>query len=159
MSCCLSGCWRNSCIGACPSPPLWMKLLSTFWIELLRTLWVGLHSTLWIELLSPLWEELLSRATGLAGLPRTQETKGPQQWGEGRGPLEHRRPCCRSWGGLCSLPGQAGCPGEHPLTSLGRTAQQGNRASWSSQDSGDKGPAAVGGGEGSLGTGRPCCRS
>ena len=40
---------------------------------------------------SPLWEELLSRTTGLAGLPRTQETKGPQQWGEGRGPVEPER--------------------------------------------------------------------
>ena len=39
-----------------------------------------------------------------------------------------------------------------PQHSLGRTPQQCNRASWFSQDPGDKGPAAVGGGEGSLGT-------
>ena len=92
MSCCLSGCWRNSCIGACPSPPLWMKLLST--------LWVGLHSTLWIELLSPLWEELLSSTTGLAGLPRTQETKGQQQWGEGGVPWNTEDPASEAeWGG------------------------------------------------------------
>ena len=39
-----------------------------------------------------------------------------------------------------------------PLWEELRTPQQCNRASWSSQDPGGKGPAAVGGGEGSLGT-------
>ena len=60
--------------------------------------------------------------------------------------------CLFTFNGLYSIEICNGVSGEHPLTSLGRTAQQGNRASWSSQDSGDKGPAAVWGGEGSLGT-------
>ena len=85
-----------------------MKLLSTFWIELLTTLWVGLLSTLWIELLSTLWVKLLSSATGLAGLPRTQETKGPQQWGEGGVPWNTEDPAAEAEGGGAVLSSRTG---------------------------------------------------
>ena len=47
-----------------------------------------LLSTLWMELLSTdtgiaLWMELLSIEIRIAGIPRTQETKG-RPWGQGR---------------------------------------------------------------------------
>ena len=51
-----------------------------------------------------LWEELLSSATGLAGLPRTRETKGPQQWGEGGVPWNTEDPATEAlWEELLSL--------------------------------------------------------
>ena len=81
-----------------------MKLLSTFSLELLTTLWVGLLSTLWIGLLSTLWEERLSSAIGLAGLPRTRETKDPQQWGEGVVPWNTEDPAAEAEGVMsCAL--------------------------------------------------------
>ena len=136
-----------------------MKLLSTLWIELLNTLWIGLLSTLWIELLStlwiellstsaeiaglssthsPLWIELLSTAAGLAGIPRIQETEGWQQWGQGGVPWNMEDPATETEGGGAVLSSRTGRPGEHPLTSLGRTPQHCYRDSWFSQDPGDK---------------------
>ena len=100
-----------------------MKLLSTFCIELLNTLWVGVLSTLWIELLSTLWVELGSTATGLGGLPRTQETKGRQQWRQGGVPWNTEDPAAEAEGGGAVLSSRTGCPGEHPLTSLDRAPQ------------------------------------
>ena len=62
-----------------------------------------------MKLLSTLWIELLSTAAGIAGISRTQETKGQQQWGPRRVPWNTAKTLLqRLMGeGLCSLLGQS----------------------------------------------------
>ena len=89
---------------------------STLWIELLSTLWIELLSTLWIELLSTLWIELLTTAAVLAGVSRTQETKGQQKWVQGGVPWNTEDPVAEAeWGGAVPS-SRTDRPGEHPLT-------------------------------------------
>ena len=121
LSRCLSGCWWNSCIGACPSLPSNTE-------ESLRILVQSL-------LCMTLWVDLLSSGVGTPVGQRTLQTIG-EDWGR-QGCVEQRSPCNRKWRGPVFCPNPS-APGWHTLTHLDGSPQHKNRDSWKSKDTADK---------------------